>query len=125
MQHVRSIPENLEATDEQLAALYTTTEALQESVTALEERADAAEASARATEDATKDFDGRLVAAERGLDVLPAWKKSYEQRMQAANAAAAERTAALEARHDALQLMHDQGLSRIMERCAMKGALGW
>lgn len=123
MQHVRSIPENLEATDEQLAALYTTTEALQEAVHTLEERADAHAAAADAQGDATRDFEARLAAAERGLDVIPAWKHSYEERMRAAGAAAAERTAALEDKHEALQAMHEQGLSRMMERCACCGAM--
>jgi hypothetical protein len=116
MQHVRSIPENLAATDQQLHELYTASEVCQLSILELEERSQHLEA--KNTEHSTllEDMGSRLAAAEHGIDALPPWKRAYEQKMLEREEDAKAKYRKLEDKDEELQSLVEQHMARMMER---------
>jgi hypothetical protein len=116
MQHVRSIPENLAATDQQLHELYTASEVCQLSILELEERSQHLEV--KNTEHSTllEDMGSRLAAAEHGIDALPPWKRAYEQKMLEREEDAKAKHRKLEDKDEELQSLVEQHMARMMER---------
>lgn len=116
MQHVRSIPENLAATDQQLHELYTASEACQVTISELEDRTQKLEATSTDHTTTLDDVQSRLTAAEHGIDALPPWKRAYEQKMLERDEQAKGQFRKLEDKDEELQALVEQHMARVMER---------
>lgn len=116
--HLKAMPASLDAADTQLQVLFAASRDAAARLAALDAATSAAAEVAAAATAAADDLGGRVRKAEAALDVLPAWKASYEARAVTAEDDARRRHGEVMGRCDRLEALLEQQQQRTWERCA-------
>jgi hypothetical protein len=117
MQHVATMTANFGDIDSQLTDLYVTSEAQHAALAALTQQATNAASAVATQHDTIQDATERLHLAERVIDGLSVWKRSYEQKMADTEGRGAVCHEGVAERMERLQGTMDMGHAQLIERC--------